>query len=557
MNAAVYARYSSDLQSPTSIEDQVRKCRGYADERGWTVLDKHIFVDRALSGTHTGGRGGLQALVELAMSGDRPFQAVLVEDHDRLSRDLGDTMQMFKQFEFHGIELVSVSDKISSRQSGAKIHMVFKGLMAEQFIENLREKTHRGLAGQVHRGYSAGGQTYGYSTEPVFDGNQTDSRGQPKADGYRMAINGGEAAVVIAIFKMRAEGLGPARIAARLNEQGIPSSGRRAGKGGRTWSAGTIYHMLKNEKYRGVFIWNKRRFVKDPNNGKRVARARPKNEWIIDEREELRIVPEELWIEAQAFRSNRGRKPGQASGRKHAGSRHLLSGVLKCGQCDGSMIAQGTYKGRDGTRKARFMCRDRYAKGKTVCTNGHGMKQEVIEKIVLDVVRQRLLRPQALEHLVRAANRRLDTPDTGRPRRLDALRDKLKAEMTRQDHLVEFIARGRASDAVADSLAATEDRIAQLEHEIEHLGRPPESVSRLRIDQGIAKAWLRNLDLLLATDKLGARRHLQRLIKEVRLHPHKDDDGRVSHDIEITADPAIVLANLVAGTGFEPATFGL
>jgi site-specific DNA recombinase len=45
---AIYARYSSDLQSATSLEDQQRLCRAYAERQNWTVVS--LFEDAALSG---------------------------------------------------------------------------------------------------------------------------------------------------------------------------------------------------------------------------------------------------------------------------------------------------------------------------------------------------------------------------------------------------------------------------------------------------------------------------------------------------------------------------
>jgi site-specific DNA recombinase len=47
---AIYARYSSDNQSPTSIDDQIRKCREYAAQQGLVVLEEHIYTDCAVSG---------------------------------------------------------------------------------------------------------------------------------------------------------------------------------------------------------------------------------------------------------------------------------------------------------------------------------------------------------------------------------------------------------------------------------------------------------------------------------------------------------------------------
>ena len=53
MNCAIYARYSSEKQSASSIEDQVRKCREYAAKNGWAVLDHNAYSDAAISGAST------------------------------------------------------------------------------------------------------------------------------------------------------------------------------------------------------------------------------------------------------------------------------------------------------------------------------------------------------------------------------------------------------------------------------------------------------------------------------------------------------------------------
>ena len=50
MRCAIYARYSSDMQKPESIHDQIRECRSYAEKSGWRVLQDHIYTDCARSG---------------------------------------------------------------------------------------------------------------------------------------------------------------------------------------------------------------------------------------------------------------------------------------------------------------------------------------------------------------------------------------------------------------------------------------------------------------------------------------------------------------------------
>ncbi|WPY94969.1 recombinase family protein [Limimaricola variabilis] len=61
MRAAIYARYSSDLQSASSIEDQIRLCREVMEREGAQAVE--IYTDYALSGGALKTRPGMQALL--------------------------------------------------------------------------------------------------------------------------------------------------------------------------------------------------------------------------------------------------------------------------------------------------------------------------------------------------------------------------------------------------------------------------------------------------------------------------------------------------------------
>jgi site-specific DNA recombinase len=67
LRCAIYARFSSDRQSPTSITDQVRKCREHALLNGWVVLDEHLYSDEAISGASTDRGGGCRPLHPLRL----------------------------------------------------------------------------------------------------------------------------------------------------------------------------------------------------------------------------------------------------------------------------------------------------------------------------------------------------------------------------------------------------------------------------------------------------------------------------------------------------------
>lgn len=213
---AIYARYSSDLQSPASIEDQHQLCRAYAERQGWTVVS--VFEDAALSGFGIEHRPGYQQLLAAALSSPAAFEVVLVEDLSRLTRDLAELLRVTTRLRLKGVELVGVSDGIATGQQGAKMHVAVKGLVNELYLEDLRDKTHRGLSGSVARGWSAGGRLYGYRTVPVTRGTKPGDRGTPA----RVEVEAGEAEIVREIFRAYAQGRSMKAIAQDLNQRRIP-----------------------------------------------------------------------------------------------------------------------------------------------------------------------------------------------------------------------------------------------------------------------------------------------------------------------------------------------
>jgi site-specific DNA recombinase len=96
--AAIYARFSTDLQNERSIEDQIALCRNYAAREGMDVTE--VYEDRARSGGSILGRDGLLRLMDRAR--DRSFEVIVVEALDRLSRDMEDLAGIHKRLSFLG-----------------------------------------------------------------------------------------------------------------------------------------------------------------------------------------------------------------------------------------------------------------------------------------------------------------------------------------------------------------------------------------------------------------------------------------------------------------------
>ena len=218
MRVALYARYSTDRQRDSSIEDQIRVCRTRADNEGWLVIE--TYADHATSSA-TILRPGYQALIAVLRSGD--IDVVLAESLDRFSRDLEHIASFFEQRTFHKVRIVTLAEGDIS-----ELHIGLKGTMGALFLKDLADKTRRGLEGRVHLGRHTDGPAYGYSVVRKLKDSGEPDRGL-------RAIDPEQAVVVRRIFEAYAAGAGPRRIARTLNAEGIK------GPGGGVWFSSMVH----------------------------------------------------------------------------------------------------------------------------------------------------------------------------------------------------------------------------------------------------------------------------------------------------------------------------
>ena len=366
--AAIYARFSSDLQDARSITDQVAMCRDHAKRQGWTVTE--VYADEAISGASMHGRVGLQCLLDAANRG--AFNVILLEHIDRLSRNAADTMHLREQMEFISIEIHTCASGLVT-----KLHAGLEGLMSDMYIEQLRHHVRRGQAGRVRDGLVAGGITYGYA--PV-----------PGKRGERLIVDE-EAEIVRRVFAEYVAGWTPRDIAINLNRDKVrPPRGKY-------WSAGTIHGnrargsgLLSNALYDGRLVWNKVAMKKDPATGKRISRVNPESDWQMTTVPHLRIVDAETFKAAQTRMDERSHE-APAKARK---PRHLLSGLLRCGCCGGAMVL----KDRDSKGRRVYCAPMHQGSG---CPNGRAYYLDDIERRVLAGLDEQLKDPRAIERFLK------------------------------------------------------------------------------------------------------------------------------------------------------------
>ena len=151
--AAIYARYSSDLQREASIEDQVRLCASSPRARAGRSHTATTPIGRFRGARLI--RPGYPGAARDAMAGR--FDVVLAEALDRLCRDQEDIAALYKRLRFAGVQIVTLSEG-----EICELHIGLKGTMSALYLKDLADKTRRGLRGRVEAGRSGGGNCYGY-----------------------------------------------------------------------------------------------------------------------------------------------------------------------------------------------------------------------------------------------------------------------------------------------------------------------------------------------------------------------------------------------------------
>jgi DNA invertase Pin-like site-specific DNA recombinase len=462
MRAAIYARFSSENQREQSIEDQVRVCREFAKRDGITVVETHIYFDEAQSGSIR-ARPGLEALKKAAE--DKQFEAVLVDDSSRLSRDNQHFNTLLCLFQFWGISLISVSDGLDMREEHAKVAYQFRGIINELYLTDLKKKTHRGQMGQVLRGFSVGSRGYGYATVPEGQ-SKYDKKGRLRAEGFKLVIVPEEARVIQRIFHAFIEGKAVTKIAKELNEEHVPTKAKL--KGG--WNVSTVSRILKDEKYIGQFIWNRTTTVKDPLSGKMKQVDRPKSEWVTQQRDDIRIIADAEWTAAQArwneidgvFPRKKGKRGFEGKRKSYVDSHpsHLLSGALKCGSCGGAIaLVSGKNTGYYGCLNA----------SRRSCDNRKLIARKRIEDKFLAALNDAVLKPEVLELVYERTAQKVKEQFKHVPEELRLKKIELNRAETRVHNFVEFVASGRATPALADALAQAEEQTKTLRADIANL----------------------------------------------------------------------------------------
>jgi site-specific DNA recombinase len=563
MKAAIYARKSTDDNDKNpenkSVTRQVERARAYAEQKGWTVDEAHIFVDDDVSGFKFGKhRPGLLRLLNAV----KEYDVVVMSELSRLGREQAQTSSLFHDLYAKGkrVYFYLTDEEVRFESAIDKFMLSAHAFGAEIEREKAAQRSLDALARKASNGFSAGGACYGYDLVPVY-AQAVDGKRVRSATNY--AINREQAKVIIGIHRAYADGCGHTMIAKAMNgncsefgptgqrrttarrdldairqryfEGSCPPSPQQGKRGTGSWAPSMIREVLYRERYTG----------KVPFAGQSV------------ERPDLQIIDEQLWQRVQqrlkAVRATYIRDGAQWWGRPSV-EKYLLTGMGRCSCCGKAVAAIGGYVGTPPNRRKMtyYCCSYHHTRGATVCENDHRAHMEWLDRAVIEAIRQQVLTPQAIAYATEEAaaiiERTLkETPDKGR--QLEAEANKLHRELER---FMRLIADGKAPDTVLAEIKRREQRLTEVERESRALAYAPAALSPAEIRK-LCGERLARFDALLLGDVPVARQALRKLLPEPLKVTPATADGRRT----LSFEGVTVLGPLLDPNPTQPASKGL
>lgn len=398
--AVIYTRVSTaeQVSHGFSLNQQVGALRDHADREGLEIVGE--FSDPGASGGSL-ARPGLDALRDRVAQGD--VDVVLVQDLDRISREVVGVLVLTEEFRAKGCTLAAMNDAGADDPSSEMLRTI-RAAVSQYERTLISERSRRGKMEKVRQG-----RLLAAAPRPRYGFRFTEDRTSYVPDPEKMSV-------VRRVFAILSEGGSIHGVQARLEKDGVP-----APSGGRVWSRTTIRELVTDDVFRphtpeeiaelvtpevaatlspdelyGVSWWGVRRTAfgeaKSKANGyavRQVVKKRDKSECLA--------VPVPLsgsGLSREVVDAARRQIAGNRS-TSRAGDREwpLSGGVLFCAEC-GKRMSIFRRKRADGTFLAYYRCRPNSSL--VACANRKSHPAEKLEAEAWDFVSRFRSHPQRL-----------------------------------------------------------------------------------------------------------------------------------------------------------------
>lgn len=413
--AVAYARFSSSGQREESIDAQVRAISEFCKRENIKLL--RVYKDEAYSGT-TDDRPAFKRMIEEV----HDIDYVVVHKLDRFSRDRYDSAINKKKLKDKGIRVLSVLENFDESPESIILESVIEG-MNQYYSMNLGREVKKGFKENALKCKHNGGRPpFGY--EVVYPD-------------LTYKINDFEAAGVRMVFDMYLNNSGYPAIARALKEGGYKT------KSGSDFSKASIYDILGNEKYNGVYVF-----------GRRDRNSRAPTKDIIKIKDGMpRIISEEVWNAAQLKRERNKHMTGTYSAKRI----NLLTGLIyhECG----ARMNGSSKPNKKGGKVYYYKCADK-------CDLDHkSIQAEQIENQVIDALEKYFFGDDKF----RIAERMYETYLENLGNKVDLQSLKIQRNLLKKEEkqIVDAVLAGLLSDELVKRNEVNQARLKKIEQEIE------------------------------------------------------------------------------------------
>ena len=366
LRVAAYCRVSTEKDEQE--DSYQRQIDYYTDlinnNKEWELAG--IFADEGISGTQTRKRAEFNKMIRLCKK--RKIDLIICKSISRFARNTVDILEYVRQLKELGIGVIFEKENINTLKMTSEFMIALYGSFAQAESESISKNVSWG----IEKAFREGKVRYNYHN----------LYGYVKGEDGKPEIVPEQAKIIKHIYDLYLDGLSMKRIANQLNEMLIPT--KQNGK----WTEGSIFSILRNEKYVGDALLQKTYTVdcishkKAKNNGERAKYlVTDAHEAIID-RDTYNLVQQEI-----AKRSSKRKKSDKAiTEQGKYSSKYALTEIMICAECGAAYRRQ--VWNIHGRKCPVWRCISRIDNGKRYCKKSPSIHEDKLHKAILTAINE-------------------------------------------------------------------------------------------------------------------------------------------------------------------------
>ena len=361
LRVAAYCRVSTELeQQQSSYDIQIEYyTRHIMQNPNWIFAG--VFADDGRSATNTFRRDDFNQLMDQCLKGK--VDMVITKSISRFARNTVDCISWVRKLKEKNVAVYFEKENLNTLDDSTEMILTILSSQAQEESRAISTNVKWGYARKFEKGESTRQRSYGFRKAPTGE----------------MCIVEEEAAVIRNMALWFLDGDSLERIKHRLEDAGIETT-----TGKKTWSTGTIYNILTNEKIMGDVLLQKT-FTADYLTKRRVKNSGQQKQYYVKNHHEA-IIPKTVYykIQEEIARRSSLKKAGTRKGKTAQGvysSKYALTGIMVCNEC-GAHYRRTTWA-KNGKKVIVWRCINRLEHGTKRCHESPTLKEEVIQEAIM------------------------------------------------------------------------------------------------------------------------------------------------------------------------------